>query len=100
MNSFILLDILFMRLKENYSIRKIGDEFMMISHHESSLDYTRVISLNDSAAYLIGETGHHVFTSEEWVALLIEKYGIDRTLAEIDVQVLVDKLIRENLVDA
>jgi len=88
-----------MKLKENFTIRKIGDEYMMVSESGSSLDYTRVISLNSSAAYLIGETRQKQFTREEWVDLLIKKYGVDREKAEVDVQALINKLIKEKLID-
>lgn len=89
-----------MRLKENYFIRKIGDEFLMISHHDSTIDFTRAITLNASAAFLIAITGHQTFSCEEWVTLLVEKYEIDRTVAEADVKVFTDKLIREELLYA
>lgn len=89
-----------MRFKENYLIRKIGNEFMMISHRDSTIDFTRAIALNASAAHLVGETGGKDFTTEEWVALLMERYDIDRNVAETDVQALIEKLIREKLVDA
>lgn len=88
-----------MKLKKNLTIRKIGDEYMMVSDSESGLDYTRVISLNESAAYLVEEVGQKEFTKEEWVALLMNKYSVDREMAEADVQVLIDKFSKEELFD-
>ena len=35
-----------MKLKDNLAVRKIGNEYMMVSESGSGLDYTRVISLN------------------------------------------------------
>ncbi len=88
-----------MRLKENYKVRKIGGEYMMVSEDGSGLDYTRVISLNASAAYLIEETGQKEFTRLDWVKLLIARYSISPERAEEDVNALVDKLIKENIAD-
>jgi hypothetical protein len=88
-----------MKLKENFNIRKIGDEYMIISDSGSSLDYTRVASLNKAAAFLIGKVQQQNFTKEEWVNLLIDEYNIDRERAEADVQSLIDKLIKEGLVE-
>lgn len=88
-----------MRLKENFTIRKVGDEYMMVSESGSSLDYTRVISLNSTAAYLIEEAQQKQFTKEEWVGLLTEKYDVEKERAEADVQNLIDKLIKEGLVE-
>ena len=88
-----------MKLKDNLTIRKIGDEHMIVSESGSSLDYTRVISLNNSAAYLVQEVQQREFTQEEWINLLIAKYNVDKERAEADVQVLIDKLKKEGLFD-
>lgn len=88
-----------MKLKDNLTIRKIGDEHMMVSESGSSLDYTRVISLNDSAAYLVQSVQQKEFAKEEWVDLLIDKYNVDKERAEADVQILIDKLLKEGLFD-
>lgn len=88
-----------MKLKDNLTIRKIGDEHMMVSESGSSLDYTRVISLNDSAAYLVQSVQQKEFAKEEWVDLLIDKYNVDKERAEADVQTLIDKLLKEGLFD-
>lgn len=86
-----------MKLKENLTVRKIGDEYMMVSDSDAGLDYTRVISLNESAAYLVQEVGQKEFTKEEWVTLLMDKYSVDRDTAEADVQALIDKFLKEEL---
>lgn len=86
-----------MKLKENLTMRKIGDEYMMVSQSGSGLDYTRVISLNSSAAYLVQEVQQREFTKEEWVNLLVDKYNIDIERAQADVQLLIDKFNKEGL---
>lgn len=88
-----------MKLKENLTVRKIGDEYMMVSDSGTGLDYTRVISLNESAAYLVQEVGQKEFTKEEWVTLLMDKYNVDKERAETDVQTLINKFLKEGLFD-
>ena len=88
-----------MKLKENLTVRKIGDEYMIVSDSGAGLDYTRVISLNESAAYLVEEVGKREFTKEEWIDLLMDKYSVEREVAEADVQVLIDKFVKEGLFD-
>ncbi len=88
-----------MKLKENLTIRKIGDDYMMVSHSGTELDYTRVIGLNQSAAFLVQQVQQNEFTKAEWVNMLIDKYQVEREVAERDVQALVDKLKKENLID-
>ncbi len=86
-----------MKLKDNLTIRKIGDEYMIVSESGSGLDYTRVISLNKSAAYLVQEVLQKEFTQEEWATLLVDKYDVDKDTAKADVQALIDKLKKEGL---
>ena len=88
-----------MKLNDNLTVRKIGDEYMMVSDSGMGLDYTRVISLNKSAAYLVQEVQQKNFTKEEWVEMLIDKYEVDKERAETDVQTLIDKLAKEGLFD-
>lgn len=88
-----------MKLKDNLTIRKIGDEYMIVSESGSGLDYTRVISLNETAAYLVQEVHQKEFTQGQWVDLLMVKYKVDEDRAKLDVQMLVDKLTKEGLLD-
>ncbi len=88
-----------MKLKKNLTVRKIGDEYMMVSDSGSGLDYTRVISLNESAAYLVQEVNEKEFTKEEWITLLMDKYNVDEEQATADVQKLIDKFSKEGLFD-
>ena len=88
-----------MKLKDNLSVRKLGNEYIMISENGSTLDYTRVISLNETAAYLIMKVEGSEFTKDELVNNLVEKYNIDIKKAEKDVQKLLDKLKKEGLID-
>lgn len=86
-----------MKLKENLTVRKIGDEYMMVSDSDAGLDYTRVISLNETAAYLVEEVDKREFTKDEWIELLMNKYDVEREVAQADVQVLIDKFVKEGL---
>ena len=88
-----------MKLKKNLTVRKIGDEYMMVSDSGSGLDYTRVISLNESAAYLVQEVNEKEFTKGEWIPLLLDKYNVDEEQATADVQKLIDKFSKEGLFD-
>ena len=88
-----------MKLKENLTVRKLGDEYMMVSDSDAGLDYTRVISLNETAAYLVEEVGKREFTKDEWIELLMNKYDVEREVAEADVQLLIDKFVKEGLFD-
>ena len=71
-----------MRIKDQISLRKIADEYIMIVGSEDSLDYTQAVSLNDSAAYL-----------------LTERYDVSREQASADIELLVQMLKEANVID-
>lgn len=87
-----------MKLKDNLTLRQIGGEYLMISNSQIGLDYTNVIKLSDSAAYLIERTGNNEFTIDTWVDYILEKYEVERHVAAADVQILIDTLVKEGIV--
>ena len=88
-----------MRIKDQISLRKIADEYIMIVGSEDSLDYTQAVILNDSAAYLIEQVRDEDFTQEDWVDLLTERYDVSREQASADIELLVQMLKEANVID-
>jgi hypothetical protein len=88
-----------MKIKDNLFVRQIGKEYLMVSESGSGLNYTRVISLNYTAAFLVEKVGNKSFTREDWVEMLVQKYSISRELANKDVDNLIKKLKKENLLE-
>ena len=95
----MILDKWNMRIKDQISLRKIADEYIMIVGSEDSLDYTQAVSLNDSAAYLIEQVRDEDFTQEDWVDLLTERYDVSREQASADIELLVQMLKEANVID-
>lgn len=87
-----------MKLKENIRLKQIGDECILVSNDGSNLNYTRVISLNSTAEFLIQESFDNEFTKTDWVDRLVEKYGIDKLRAEADVEALIEKLTQARVI--
>ena len=81
-----------MQIKKNIRIKQIGDEKILVSNDGKNLDYTRIISLNQSAAFLIEESMEKEFTVQVWAHRLTDRYDIDYALALSDAQKVVDKL--------
>jgi hypothetical protein len=88
-----------MKIKENINIRKIGDEYLLILNKGESFDYTRVVSMNGSAAFLLQQTGKQEFTVDQWTSMLVEKYEIDYERASTDAGVLIEKLRQAGVVE-
>lgn len=88
-----------MRIKDQVSLRRIADEYIMIAGSGDSLDYTQAVSLNDSAAFLIEEVRDRDFTAEDWVTLLTERYDVDQERARQDIDQLIEMLRQAEVID-
>ena len=88
-----------MRIKDQISLRKIADEYIMIVGSGDSLDYTQAVSLNDSAAYLIESVRGKDFTLEDWVELLTYRYEVSGEQARADVELLIQMLKEAEIID-
>lgn len=88
-----------MKIKDDLSLRKIADEYIMIAGSGDSLDYTQAVSLNDSAAYLIQQVGSREFTIEDWVELLCARYEVEPEVARRDIETLIQLLREANILD-
>jgi hypothetical protein len=88
-----------MKIKENIKIRKIGNEKILIVNDGQKIDYTCVVSLNDSAAFLLETTGKDDFSTEKWAEWLVAEYGIDLDIALNDASALVNKLHEAGIIE-
>ncbi len=86
-----------MILNKKHSLRKIGDEYIMIADQENQLDYTQAISLNETAVYLIQKSEDIEVTAEAWAELLEGKYDVEHQNALTDAQKMIDVLAQAGI---
>ena len=78
-----------MRILEGFVLRSLCGGHIVTGEGLARVDFSKVISLNDTAAYLWEQIQDKDFTPEELVALLTERYDVDAQQARADV----DKLL-------
>ena len=88
-----------MRIKDNYKVRQIAGENLIVEQGKSQADMTKVIStkvisLNATALLLWGSLSGKDFTIADGAAVLVDHYGIPQEQAENDVRRWTDTLIR------
>ncbi|KGN76284.1 hypothetical protein HQ47_00360 [Porphyromonas macacae] len=88
-----------MQIKKNISLRNVGGENLLFADNNRQINLSRIISLNESAAYLFLETGEKEFTVESWANLLVKKYQITDEQAFSDAATLVKKLTEAGIID-
>lgn len=61
-------------------------ESVVVAHGMENIDFSKVISLNESAAYLWNKVKGHDFDADELARLLTEEYEVDDDTALRDAQ--------------
>lgn len=88
-----------MKIKEQFKVREMAGEHVVIMQGSSFSDLTRIISLNESALYLWNALEGKTFDTAAVANLLAEHYGIDDEIALRDAQRWLDKLDECGLLD-
>lgn len=73
-----------MKIKEGFILRQMCGENIVAAEGLQNINFNKLLSLNESAAYLWKELVGKEFTQEEMAELLISRYGIDKKLAMTD----------------
>ncbi|WP_444323879.1 PqqD family protein [Paraprevotella clara] len=72
-----------MRIKDGFELREICGEHVILSHGMDNIDFSKIISLNETAAFLWKEAvGKEEISEEELTATLLE---VDEETARKDV---------------
>ena len=73
-----------MKIKEGFVLRQMCGENIVAGEGLQHINFNKLLSLNESAAYLWKELEGKEFTQEDMAELLIARYGIDKKLAMTD----------------
>ena len=88
-----------MKTRKGYTLRDLGSEFILVAEGIEAVDFTRMISMNASAAFLWQEVEGKDFDIDTLADLLVEGYGIARDVAVRDVTALLKTWESANLID-
>lgn len=73
-----------MKIKEGFRMRKLGREHIVVAEGSGLVNFNKMISFNDTAAYLWEALSGKEFTVEDIKQLLLEKYEVDEEVAGSD----------------
>ena len=74
-----------MKTRKGYTLRSLGKEFILVADGFEAVDFSRMISMNESSAFLWKEVEDKEFDAEMLTTLLTDNYDIDRETARNDV---------------
>ena len=73
-----------MHIKEGFKLRTICGESIIVAEGEKRINFNKIVSLNESAAYLWTSVCDKEFTAGDLATLLKERYEIDDAVADAD----------------
>lgn len=88
-----------MKIKEQYKVREMAGEHVIIMQGKHGSDLTKIISLNESALYLWNELQSKEFDTEAVADMLVERYGIDKGIATTDAERWIERLRECNVAE-
>ena len=77
-----------MKIKEGFFLRTICGQNVVSGEGSANVNFSKLVSLNDSAAYLFKAVGQEDFTPERLADLLTKEYEVDRETALKDAETL------------
>lgn len=88
-----------MRIKKGFKLREIMGEFAVIGEGLEQVNFNKIISLNNTAAYIWKEIEGKDFDADMVAKLLLERYDVEEELARKDAAALVQKLVENGLTE-
>ena len=82
-----------MRIIEGFRLRNVMGQATIVGEGVGQIDFNKLITLNDSAAYLWQSVEGKEFDMQTLANLLVDKYGIDQDTALTDAKAIADKWI-------
>lgn len=88
-----------MKKKHGINMRNICGENIIVAEGNVNIDFTNILSLNESAAYLWQRIGDEHFDIDTLTQWLMEEYEVDIDTARQDVIAMVDKWLELNIIE-
>lgn len=90
-----------MKAKKGFKLREICGENIIVADGIENIDFSSIISMNESSAYLWKAIqDKEQFSTEELATLLTEQYEVDEATALADIQMLVDQWLKAGIIDS
>ena len=88
-----------MKIKEGFRLRTLLGEHIVTMEGGTQVNFNKMITLNESAAYLWEAVSGKDFSVEDLADLLVSRYEIERELALHDAKAIADKWLEIGLIE-
>lgn len=88
-----------MKIKNGFVLRNICDTNVVVAEGLENINFSKIINLNESAAWLWSQVEDKDFTVADLTSLLTEHYEIDEDTAREDAKALAEAWIEAGIVE-
>lgn len=88
-----------MRVKKGFILRTLCGEHIVVGEGLAQVNFNKMLTLNESAAYLWTAVCEKEFTLQDLTDLLTEKYDVTEERAAADAAKVAEVWIREGVVE-
>lgn len=87
-----------MKLKKGFKLHNLGSEYIVVAEGDSAVDYSSILSLNESGAYIWKNIENTDFDADTIASLLLKEYDVDEQTASADAFSFVESLLEADLI--
>ena len=89
-----------MHIQKGFKLRPLGDEFILVGEGLEQINFNKMITMNESAAYLWQkvEDGSE-FDAQRLATLLTDEYEVSETRALTDAQKTIDTWLNAGIIE-
>lgn len=88
-----------MKKKQGFNLRTVCGEHVIVAEGRENIDFSKIISLNDSAAYLWENVDESGFTVDDLTRLLTDEYEVDEKTAHNDASEVAKQWLQAGIID-
>ena len=87
-----------MKKTDGFTMRRLGQDAMIVAESVDLIDFDRIVSLNTSAAYIWESIPDSDFTIRTITDLLLRRYDVEEEVARKDAEELVDIWVKAGII--
>ncbi|SDF23791.1 Coenzyme PQQ synthesis protein D (PqqD) [Bacteroidales bacterium KHT7] len=88
-----------MRTKKGFELRELCGEQVIVGQGVENIDFSKIISMNSSAALLWKNVVGKEFTADDLAKVLIDNYEVEESVAKADAEEIAEEWIKVGIVE-
>lgn len=88
-----------MKTKKGFVLRNVCGESIIVAEGKENIDFTKIISMNETAAYLWKNVEGKDFDSDTLKNLLMKEYEVEETTADTDAKNIAKQWIEAGIAE-